>query len=421
VKTPYDYQVTGVEQLANNKRFGLFWSMGTGKTFTTLLAAKKLGYPSIVVCPEGAKLAWEEENQEVDTPLEYYNYTSFHKLTEDQVKGKTVIFDEAHNLKDSKSQRGQKALEIVGMGPERLYPLTGTPIADKPLDLFHLLVLLGIRNPDDFYKFRGLYAQMKKKAIWRYNRVLKQREIWKTVQEVVGFKNLELLRKEGERVSSYLKLEQCHTLPPATFIPYYYNLKRDELKEYRSLQGEHGQTLLQWASKASYERVLDLVSRIREESGEKIVIFSNYIETTKELAKLLGAPYLIGGMSSEEIGKEVERFRGASDILCATYKTGGSSLNLQCASYCIMVDLPWYLLEYRQALGRLYRVGQTSKTFYYLLLPRKTIIEEVFGLLDKKYNWTKKVFIEEENFDILRYLEEVKNEARGAYSREGSA
>lgn len=64
----------------------------------------------------------------------------------------TVIVDEAHNIKDMKTSayKGVKSV-IDACQPEYIIPMTGTPILNRPQELFSILTLV---NPKEFYNER---------------------------------------------------------------------------------------------------------------------------------------------------------------------------------------------------------------------------------------------------------------------------
>jgi SNF2 family DNA or RNA helicase len=403
----FEHQEKGVELLKKHNRFGLFWDCGLMKTFTVLRAIKEQGIPAIIVGTESSKMTWEEENEDIKCNISHFNYNSFQKLSKQDIKGKALVFDEAHHIKNRDAQRSLKAIELAYSGAEKVFLLTGSPIADKPMDLYMMLVMLGQRDfyEKEYYMFRSKYAILRKKVIG-YDRMRKQP---KYAMEIVGFRNLEQLRKELEPVSQVLKLTEVLDMPPAKLIPIYYDLNSAERHEYQELEKEHHINLLTFCSKLSAERAKTLIEDLLEETQEKIAVYSNYIATVETLSKYFKAPKLLGSMDSEERKEAKRQFQNDSRLLVSTYKTGSESLNLQFASYEILTDLPEYLLEYKQTLMRIYRGLQSKPCFYYMLIPKNTIIEKVFKRLDEKFNLITKVFPGDKDFDIMGLLKESLN------------
>lgn len=69
----------------------------------------------------------------------------------------TVIIDEAHNIKDMKSQAYKGVEQVIETcKPEYIIPMTGTPILNRPQEIFPLLHLV---NPEEFVNERTFLAR----------------------------------------------------------------------------------------------------------------------------------------------------------------------------------------------------------------------------------------------------------------------
>lgn len=108
--------------------------------------------------------------------------------------------------------------------------------------------------------------------------------------------------------------------------------------------------------------VLDLI--YDELYDQKIVLFTNYIETFekyKEALESLFSPdeisFFGGAMQSDEIELNVYRFQNDLEcrIMLCDY-TGGEGRNFQCADYIVHIDLPWDANMIEQRIGRLDRL-----------------------------------------------------------------
>src|SRR5690606_17141937 len=70
---------------------------------------------------------------------------------------RTIIADEAHTLSNSKTKRTQAATELI-RNAERFLAITGTPLTNRPKDLFNLLRLLWPNEYKSFWSFAQLYC-----------------------------------------------------------------------------------------------------------------------------------------------------------------------------------------------------------------------------------------------------------------------
>lgn len=118
------------------------------------------------------------------------------------------------------------------------------------------------------------------------------------------------------------------------------------------------------------EMILDFA-----ESGERVVVFSQFKETLKELGKRLGpmAVEYHGDTKREEreeIKRNFNRALGEEkkwDAVLCHYKTGGVGLNLTGATQVIILDEEWNDGKNQQAYDRVNRMGQTQETGVHIL------------------------------------------------------
>ena len=160
----FDHQKKGIEFLKEKERAILADEMGLGKTIQAIRAVKGLG-ATLVVCPASIKTNWEREiiqdnasaivqilngrqaKQEDGRPdwiIINYDIVSYRQkeLIEAMKQGeiKNVILDEAHYIK-GRSKRAIATLNITRQA-ERVYCLTGTPLLNRPIELWHFLVAI---------------------------------------------------------------------------------------------------------------------------------------------------------------------------------------------------------------------------------------------------------------------------------------
>ena len=111
-------------------------------------------------------------------------------------------------------------------------------------------------------------------------------------------------------------------------------------------------------------------------TGEKILIFTESIDTLKYLDKKLSSRVdqiakIIGSYSMDERRKQVDLFRHCSQIMLAT-DAGGESINLQFCNQMINYDIPWNPNRLEQRMGRIHRIGQKNEVFIFNLVATNT-------------------------------------------------
>jgi len=157
-----DYQKTGVEFLLKRKTALLADDMGLGKTATAIVAAEKNNvFPWVIVCPSTIKDQWAASILEWTTDFAFVQVI---RTGKDKIKPAHVyivsyalakvlldlpsigvlIVDEAHYCKSIETQRTLMTLgkKYLGGMAKKIWALTGTPIFNRPIDLYSLLLTM---------------------------------------------------------------------------------------------------------------------------------------------------------------------------------------------------------------------------------------------------------------------------------------
>ncbi len=130
---------------------------------------------------------------------------------------------------------------------------------------------------------------------------------------------------------------------------------------------------------SKFEKLLEMIDRIKSaDKNARIVVFTEYRDTKDYLIRRLSEKYRVtdidGTMSLEERKKALEQFRGlnGAEVMVCT-DAAGEGIDMQFCNIEINYDLPWNPTRLEQRMGRVHRIGQERKVYYYNFVIRDTL------------------------------------------------
>ena len=308
-----------------------------------------------------------------------------------------IVVDEIHKVANKTSQQADGLLRL-----KATYKIgaTGTLIVNSPLSSYTALKWLDV-DKSNLTNFKRQYC-----LFGGYGG-----------HEIVGYKNLELLKNEIDEYSlRKTKEEVLKDLPKKNVINEYvslddphrsfYNKIRKGVKDEclkidlnknnilalttRLRQATACPSLLttEDVKSSKIERCVDLVEQIVN-SHNKVVIFSTFKEPVYQLEKLLRVynPLIgTGDMKDEDVSINIDKFQKDDKykVFIGTISKCGTGVTLTAASYMIMIDTPFTASSTEQAEDRIYRIGTTKPVFIYHLICEDTIDERVAKIIATK-------------------------------------
>ena len=142
--------------------------MGLGKTIQAigLLNAFTDINRVLIVCPASLKLNWRSELAKwllrTDMALTIINYDILKKLPKD-VTYDLLILDEGHRVKNPKAQRTKYVMALKSRC-KHILTLTGTPILNKPLELWTTLQILDPGTWDPAGRVKGVQLRGRRRS-----------------------------------------------------------------------------------------------------------------------------------------------------------------------------------------------------------------------------------------------------------------
>jgi SNF2 family DNA or RNA helicase len=134
-----------------------------------------------------------------------------------------------------------------------------------------------------------------------------------------------------------------------------------------------------------------------QSTNDRLIVFYNFTDELKSMIPIaheLKKPF--GIVNGER--KELEPYDMESNsITFVQYQAGAMGLNLQKANKVIYFTLPDGRQDlFDQSMKRIHRIGQKNTCFYYILLCRDSVEEEILKTLNIRKEYTDELFKEGE-------------------------
>jgi SWI/SNF-related matrix-associated actin-dependent regulator of chromatin subfamily A-like protein 1 len=409
----YPFQVEGVNFLAHKDRALLGDEMGLGKSVQSLMGIPANG-AALVICRAGLKYNWlDEVNKwrpdlkpvvlsgrksfrwptsgevviinndilpgEFNTPkknsgeaMEAYwerlkTYRNELKERHPQSANVNLIVDEVHDYKNREAARSRKVKEFSKLA-RKLTGLTGSPLTNRPEDLFGVLDVLGLAKEvfGTWERFQLLFNAYSER-VWT-GRGYINKIVWGKPQPIVP----ELLRRAMLRRR---RADVLPDLPTKTYTNLTTSLDSTLQKSLDEMWEEWGtavqidgelppfEKFSELREKLARSRVDAMIEYIEnaEEQEVPLVVFSAHLGP---LDALLGRPgwAVISGVTSPLKRQEIVRAFQAGQLkgVGVSIKAGGVGINLTHAWKALFVDLDWTPAANWQAEDRIARIGQLS-------------------------------------------------------------
>ena len=430
----YPHQVEGVAFLLARRRSILADDMGLGKTRQSLVAmreAEPVG-PWLIVCPASVKRNWEREidlafadPQEVTVlggklkpPANGYrgwvvvNYDIVKKhmkpLSELAFNG--FIFDEAHYLKNHKTQRSKAARAVLdSVSAPMVHCLTGTPMMNRPRDLFPLLQLVNHPLGKSFLGYAKRYCDATKGDFgWDTKGASNLDELTLQLHGTMLRRTKDEVLDLPGKVRTWLTVDIPETTGRrglrrvlATLLKETSDHADEDDKQNRLPPISRAKLLARLQSVradicgAKFQHTKEFAKGILEQ-GEKVIIFSCFqeaVETFIDEFKEYGVRWMTGGTSAEDRQRAVDDFQNRDDVrvFFATVIAGGVGITLTAARTVIFNDLDWVPANHWQAEDRAYRIGQKHAVNVYYFRAANSIDEFVGQVLENKSQMIRSV------------------------------
>ena len=285
-----------------------------------------------------------------------------------------VIIDEAQKLSNNSSNRYKVIDDFLKRAkPNYVFLLTGTPLTNKPINLYYILKLIDAPITRDYRYFIKRYCDAKTFRL----------KTGKEVTTINGASNLEELREKIKHLYIRRLLTEMTDMVDKNIITKTYDLTELQRVGYERLWQEYldaqieqgnedseqyrqlveGILVRQYLAKQMVDNTIKLVDNMLEEGGKVIIVctFSEEIAMFKDYYKKKCVVY-DGKMTAKAKDKAEQTFNNDKNVrvFIGQILAAGVGLNLVVANKMVFNSYSWVAADNAQIEDRIYRLTQKN-------------------------------------------------------------
>ena len=285
-----------------------------------------------------------------------------------------VIIDEAQKLSNNSSNRYKVIDDFLKRAkPNYVFLLTGTPLTNKPINLYYILKLIDAPITRDYRYFIKRYCDAKTFRL----------KTGKEVTTINGASNLEELREKIKHLYIRRLLTEMTDMVDKNIITKTYDLTESQRVEYERLWQEYldaqieqgnedseqyrqlveGILVRQYLAKQMVDNTIKLVDDMLEEGGKVIIVctFAEEIAMFKNYYKKKCVVY-DGKMTAKAKDKAEQAFNNDKNVrvFIGQILAAGVGLNLVVANKMVFNSYSWVAADNAQIEDRIYRLTQKN-------------------------------------------------------------
>jgi SWI/SNF-related matrix-associated actin-dependent regulator of chromatin subfamily A-like protein 1 len=374
-----------------------------GKTLPTAAAALE-NLPALIVCPAIAKTVWEAafsklapktsvhvvngkkgaaEINSADITIINYDVLQYGVTQVDRYN--TLVLDECHRIKNPKAAR-TKAAMLAMKKVSHVYAFSGTPIPNRPIELWPILHGLGIYR-GGWYDFAARYAKMWA-APWGLDTSGAS-----NLPELKELMKPHVMRRKKEAIFKDYKEPQVSLI---TFdLP---SDKREQGFDADALVANPNALLaFEGLAEVMREAGMRKVSAASEfiddllQAGEPVVVFAHHKDVVTELQDKLKdhKPVIVVGDTTRlKRDMAIESFQaGKTKLIIGNIAAMSEGVDLSAADTIVFVECTWSTSALEQASSRVENINKSGiPPVIYILTIKASLDHTVLAKVLKKLN-----------------------------------
>jgi SWI/SNF-related matrix-associated actin-dependent regulator 1 of chromatin subfamily A len=334
------------------------------------------------------------------------------RKTKDNVP--TILFiDEAHRFKNDEAARtqaifGKKRKGGIAAMFERVVYLSGTPMPNRPIELYPVLSASAPQTIDHMSKhdFAVKYCAAYQNAFgWDYSGASNIKELVARVMDtfMLRIKKAEVLKDLPPKIEEMVVLNDEMpaklTKLSSTILD---SLSPDDLMSGR-ISADLGKDVLHlstYRKELGVHKVkasLDFIRFVLEETEENILVFAIHKDVIASLATALEhdgyEPIVVTGDTDMKLRHErVKEYQlGGKRVFIGNIQAAGTGLTLTKATRVIFVEFSWVPADNDQASDRAHRIGQVGNVFVQYLVFESSVDKAVIETVLRKKRITEQL------------------------------
>lgn len=410
--------------------------MGLGKTIQAIgiINSDATIKTALVICPKSLKLNWQRELEKwlvhplsigvangtwPETDIVILNYEAL-KKHQAQVNAQAwdiVIVDEAHYIKNQKAQRSQL---VKAVQARRKVRLTGTPIVNRPAELYNIIEDLG-GSWGTFFQFAKRYCNAKNDGWgWDFSGASNLDELQRRLRETIMVRRLkaDVLKELPRKIRQIVEVEaettaQKKAVKAETAYEQVSENRLSDLRAAVELSKAESDAAYQAAvarlneasrvdftemSRLRHETalakapaVVEHVKNALEDNDNKIILAAHHHDVIDLLMSELAEfhPVKLTGETNEQdrqYAVDIFQKNQACRVFVGSITAAGVGITLTASSHVVFAELDWVPGNITQMEDRAHRIGQTETVLVQHIVLSESLDARMARMLVEKQN-----------------------------------